>query len=114
MLNLRDIPPSHPKTPAENKLGARSQNNWAQNKPLEQVGWIKLDQVTVILDQVGSSSKKLETTDNFRLEQLPVKFLDQVGSTVGEIGSSWIKLDQVRWIKFQTATGHVGVAWGTS
>ena len=76
--------------------------------------WIKLDQVTVILDQVGISSKKLETTDNFRLEQLPVKFLDQVGSTVGEIGSSWIKLDQVRWIKFQTATGHVGVAWGTS
>ena len=68
----------------------------------------------MILDQVGSSSKKLETTDNFRLDQLPGKILDQVGSSGGDFGSSLDQLEQVRWIKFQTATGHVGVAWGTS
>ena len=90
-----------PRTSHWNKLVGTS---W-----LEQVGWIKLDQVSVILDQVGSSSKKLDPIENFRLDQLPGKILDQVGSSAGDFGSSLEQLEQVRWNKFQNANG---ACWG--
>ena len=74
--------------------GPRCQNNWAQNKPLEQVigsSWIKSLSFWIKLDQVRKNLRQLIIFDwNNSRGNFWIK-LDQLWVKLDQVGSSWIK-----------------------
>jgi hypothetical protein len=68
-----------------------------------------LEQVIAILEQVGTNSKKRVPIDNFRLEQLVVKFWNKFGTNLEQLEQMLEQLEQVRWNKLGLGMGYRGV-----